>query len=113
MNSIIKPILLTVVFSIVLMSCVIQNASPEDCHVQQITINTISQGSSYDIVFTDDNGDSFYINRGAEQGLDLGTLKQELSGKKVNLHLYGFWFGSSRHISQLSVDDKIVYTEFN
>jgi len=113
MNSITKRFLLISLIVISLSGCIIQNAGPEDCEVVKLKIVKVSEGSNSDIVFTDTKGDNFYINRGLEHGLDLATLKNEVVDKKVNLHLYRFWFSTSPHISQLEVSDKILFTEFN
>jgi hypothetical protein len=113
MNSIIKRFFLAGILALVMSSCIIQNAESENCAIRQVTLAEITEGSSNDIVFTDTNGDSFYINRGLEQGLDLSSLKHKLTGKKVNLHLYKFWFGTSKHISQLEAENSILYTEFD
>jgi len=41
-------------------------------------------------------------------------LTEEILNKKVTLHLYKFKFGiESEHVSQLAVEDKIIFTEFN
>ena len=113
MNSIIKRITLVLAATALLSSCIIQNAQPEDCITKEITVHEIVEGSSYDIVFKEDNGDFYYINRGLEQGLTLDDLHSKVLNKKVTLHLYKFWFGTSEHISQLAVDDQIIFTEFN
>ena len=73
----------------------------------------ITERSSYDIVFSDEWGDKYYINRGLEQGLNLDSLNAKVLNKTVTLHLPKLWLGTSEHIAQLSIDDKIIYTEFD
>ena len=97
-----------------LQSCVINNATPEDCVVKEVTIAKITEGSSYDIKLYDGKSDYYYINRGLETGLTMEGLTKAILNKKVTLHLYKFKFGiESEHVSQLAVEDKIIFTEFN
>ena len=98
---------------LLMLSLVIQDPKPDECVVQKAKIIRISEGSTYDMVFSDSNGDRYYINRGLEQDLNLETLNTKVLNKTVTLHLPKLWTGISKHISQLSVDDKIVFTEFN
>ncbi|GEM_PF-317850 len=95
-------------------SCIIQNTKPEDCVVQNEKIIHIEEGTSYDIVFKDAGGDRYYINRGLEQGLNLDSLNAKVLNKTVTLHLAKVLGGlaTSEHISQLSVNDDIIFTEF-
>ena len=79
------------------------------------TISNITEGTSYDINFRDTNGKSYYINRGLEQGLNLEDLNTKVLNKTVTLHLAKVLggFAVSEHIAQLSVEDNIIFTEFN
>ena len=96
-----------------LQSCIIKDAKPKDCVVKEVTIARISEGSSYDIRLYDGNTDYYYINRGLETGLTMEGLSKDILNKKVTLHLYKFKFGiESEHVSQLAVEDKIIFTEF-
>ena len=94
-------------------SCVINNAKPENCIVKEITVTEITEGSSFDIKLYDGKTDYYYINRGLETGLTMEGLTEAILNKKVTLHLYKFKFGiESEHISQLAVEDSIIFTEF-
>lgn len=97
-----------------LFSCVINNPKPEDCKVRTVTINNVREGSSNDIIFFTNSGDRFYINRGLERGLNLDSLNSKILNKTVTLHLAKVLGGIaiSEHISQLSVADEIIFTEF-
>lgn len=96
-------------------SCIINNTKPEDCDVVSAKIVKITEGTSYDIVFQDAGGDRYYINRGLEQGLNLDSLNVAVLNKTVTLHLAKILGGAvvSEHISQLAVDDAIIFTEFD
>jgi hypothetical protein len=97
-----------------LKSCIIQNPKPEDCVVIDIKVTKIIEGGVKDIVFYDAGTDFYYINRGLEQGLNLDSLKTKVLNKTVTLHLAKILGGvTSEHISQLALDDEIIYTEFN
>ena len=113
MNYTIKKLLSLSTFVLVLSSCLIQNAQPEDCVTKEIVVREIKESTSYDIVFKEENNDWYYINRGLEQGMTIEGLEKEVLNKKVTLHLYKFWFGTSEHISQLTVDGNVLFTEFD
>ncbi|TJY37985.1 hypothetical protein [Pontimicrobium aquaticum] len=106
---------LTLFFSVFLVfkSCVINNPQPENCDIVDVTIKKITEGSSYDIVFHDTGTDSYYIDRGLEQGLNLETLNAKVLNKTVTLHLPKLMFGTSEHIAQLAIGDDIIFTEFD
>lgn len=106
--------LLVLLAILTLASCEISNPKPEDCKLKVVTINSIKEGSSYDIIFFSNSGDRFYINRGLEQGLNLDSLKAKVLNKTVTLHLAKVLGGmaTSEHISQLAVKDDILFTEF-
>ncbi|MBO3117911.1 hypothetical protein J4050_14235 [Winogradskyella sp. DF17] len=107
--------LLAVLGAILLLkSCSINNPQPEDCEVVNVIITQISEGTSYDIVFRDNGTDFYYINRGLERGLNLDSLKTKVLNKTVTLHLAKLIGGAvtSEHISQLTVDNDTLFTEF-
>ena len=94
-------------------SCVIKDPKPEDCVVETVKIVDITEGTSKDIVFHDNGTDYYYINRGLEKGLNLDSLKTKVLNKTVTLHLAKVIGGiTSEHISQLEVNNEILYTEF-
>lgn len=113
MSSIIDRSLALLIVLFTATSCLIHNPKPEDCEKLEVVVERITEGTSYDIMFTAANGDFYYINRGLEQGLDLGQLQDQLLNKKVNLHLAKTMAGTSNHIAQLAVDGEVVYTEFD
>ena len=113
MNCTIKKTLILLAIPLLMVSCIIQNAQPEDCETKEIVVTEIKEGTSYDIVFKEKNDDRYYINRGLEHGLSMEELEEQVLNKKVTLHLYKFWFGTSEHISQLTVDGNVLFTEFN
>jgi hypothetical protein len=98
---------------LVLKSCVITNPQPEACEIVDVTINKITKGPSYDIVFHDDGTDYYYINRGLQQGLNLDSLNVKVLNKTVTLHLPKMLFGTSEHIAQMTLGDEIIFTEFD
>ncbi len=108
--------LLLVPFSalfLLLNSCIIQNPKPEECELKEIVVSRVYEGGDYDIVFAEANGDFYYINRGLEQGYTLAGLEQKVLNKKVTLHLANTIMGTSNHISQLALEDEVVFTEFS
>lgn len=95
-------------------SCIIQNPTAKDCITSKVKIIKITEGSSSDIVFQDAGEDYYYINRGLERGLNLDSLKNKVLNKTVTLHLAKILGGiTSEHISQLTVENEVIFTEFN
>ena len=113
MNSIIKKISLLFALALLLNSCMISNPKPEDCEIKEIQVAKIYEGGVKDIVFAEENGDFYYINRGLEQGYTLEDLEAKVLNKKVTLHLPNIIMGTSNHIAQLEVGDEIIFTEFS
>ncbi|AUP79886.1 hypothetical protein C1H87_14705 [Flavivirga eckloniae] len=98
-----------------LLASVIDNPKADTSTIKTKTITRIAEGSSYDIVFNDAQGDRYYINRGLERGLNLDSLNTKILNKKVTLHLAKVLGGfvTSEHISQMTIENDIIYTEFN
>ncbi|MAP53664.1 hypothetical protein [Altibacter sp.] len=113
MNYTIRNIAWALFFSLLLNGCVIHEPTPDQCIVKNSTIIKISEGTSFDIVFTDTNNDSYYINRGLERGLSIDDLRSKVLDKNVTLHLPAFGGIASEHIAQLEFNDTIIYTEFS
>jgi hypothetical protein len=98
-----------------ILTVTISNPQAENCKIQTEKIIAITKGSSKDIVFSDNKGDHYYINRGLDRGLNLDSLKAKVLNKTVTLHLPKV-FGSkitSEHIAQLAIGNTIIFTEFN
>ncbi len=91
---------------------VIKNPIAEKCHVETEKIIKITEGTLNDIIFSDSDGDHYYINRGLERGLNLDSLNVKVLNKTVTLHLPILWFGTSEHIAQLAIGDEVIYSEF-
>jgi len=108
----IVPILAVVAIIFVLKGSIIQNPSPEDCQLKEMTVSKIYEGGVKDIVFANANGDFYYINRGLERGLTLAEMEEKVLNKKVTLHLANTVMGTSNHIAQLAVENDVIFTEF-
>ncbi len=104
-----------ILITFALSTLTITKPQPNKCEVQTKTITKIKEGTSYDIIFKDTNGESYYINRGLERGLNLEALNTKVLNKTVTLHLAKVLggFATSNHIAQLSIGDAIIFTEFN
>ena len=92
---------------------IIDNPVATDCTIETEKIIKITKGTSNDIVFSDNQGDHYYINRGLERGLNLDSLNVKVLNKTVTLHLPKLWLGTSEYIAQLAVGDDVIFTEFN
>ncbi len=97
---------------LVVKSSIIKNPKAEECVVVNTTIVSITEESSYDIVFHDAAGNYYYINRALEQGLTIAALKNSVLNKEATMHLPKFAIRTSEHIAQLTVDGAVLYTEF-
>jgi len=97
-----------------IMAFKIENPKPETCVIQTETIIKITEGTSKDIVFSDNQGDHYYINRGLERGLNLDSLHAKVLNKTVTLHLPKVLGGmaTSEHIAQLTIGKNIIFSEF-
>lgn len=79
----------------------------------------VEEGGVKDLIIELENSKiKYYINRGVENGFKIKNARIELLGKSVQLHYAKNWtpfapFGTtSKHITQLSLDNKILYSEF-
>lgn len=82
-------------------------------------VKNVSEGGVKDLVIELENSKtSYYINRGYENGFEIKKSKSELIGENVVLYYAKNWtpfapFGTtSKHITQLSLNNKIIYSEF-
>jgi len=79
--------------------------------VQTLKVDAIYEGGVKDIVFAQNDGKFYYINRGLEQGFTLESLRAELLNKTVTLHVPNVLAGPSNHISKLELDGKEIFNE--
>ncbi|WP_439150952.1 hypothetical protein [Winogradskyella sp.] len=93
-------------------ACVIYHPKPSECETVTVKIAELREGPTYDIQFKAANGQTFYINRGIESGLNLDSLNAKVLNKTVTLHLPKMIYGPSKHIAQLALKDEVIYTEF-
>jgi hypothetical protein len=82
-------------------------------------VKSISEGGVKDLIIElEDDKITYYINRGFENGFNLQKTKNDFEGKEVVLYYAKNWtplapFGTtSKHITQLSINDIIVYSEW-
>lgn len=112
-NAIIIVVVVIAVPFFLFKSFVIYNPKPDECIIVSSKIIELRAGPTFDIGFTGDKGETFYINRGIESGLILDSLKTKVLNKTVTLHLPIMIYGASRHIAQLAIEDDILYSEFS
>lgn len=82
-------------------------------------ISDIYEGGSKDAVFALHGDDlTYYINRGLENKFNLSELKEKFIDQKATVFYARNWtplapFGTkSKHITQLIINDSIIYSEF-
>ncbi len=107
-------LLLLIIIPVLVYSWVIVNPTPDRCEVIEITASRVYEAGEKDLVIAAPNGDSYYINRGLEQGFTIDGMKKKIKNKKVTLHLPKQLFGAvtSKHIAQLTCRNKVIFTEF-
>ena len=84
------------------------------------TVAHIYEGGEQDAAFRleEYKGKMYYINRGLENGLDLGELKTNLLGKKITLKYSDHWTpldptNSINHICILEHEGQVLYSELD
>lgn len=83
------------------------------------TVSAVSEGGVKDLVFKlKDDKTSYYINRGLENGFSLEKAQKDFVGKKVVLNYAKSWTPlaptgtSCKHITYLTLDGNIIYSEW-
>ena len=76
-----------------------------------IVVDKIYEGGVKDIVFAQNDGEFYYINRGLEQGYTLEGLRKQLLNKTVTLQVSNKLAGPSAHINILRLGDEVIYDE--
>ena len=91
----------------------------KDCLTVKAKVTEVYEAGFKDIVFKLQGlNKEFYINRGLERGLDLQQLRAGLTNKEIVILYPAYWTpldpaNSTRHISKMEHDGKIVFTEID
>ncbi|CAM4452389.1 hypothetical protein [Flavobacterium terrigena] len=111
-------IVITIVVLIVL-ALIPVDTSKENSILVVGKVKNVSESGVKDLVIELENSKTlYYINRGFENGFEIKKSKNELLGENVVLYFAKNWtpfapFGTtSKHITQLSLNDKVIYSEF-
>jgi hypothetical protein len=92
--------------------------SKSDCKLTKGIVKNIYEGGIEDVIFElDGKKNSFYINRGVENGFDINVLEKQLLAEEVSVYYADVWtpfapFGTSKHIREIRSGNWIVYSEF-
>lgn len=91
------------------------NISKENSVQHAGVVENIREGGTLDIVFKlRDNPNTFYINRGLEQGFTLDELRADLLGEKVVLWYAKSWTtGEGGHMTRLTHDGNVLFNEWS
>ncbi len=90
----------------------------EDALTATGIVAQISEGPSFDVIIhLQDDKNSYYINRGLEEGLILDDLKERLTGNEVTLKYPDYWTpldwkNKYRHISKMEIEGEIIFNEY-
>ena len=86
----------------------IRNIDKSQCATASGVIQSIHESGTNDVTFSLENRtSSFYINRGLENGFDLGAMQDTLIGKPVKIwyvHQYSLLTLISSHVSSFKYD---------
>ena len=111
--------ILIVVVVLFVLALIPANTSKENIVLVVGKVKNVCEGGVKDLVIELENSKiTYYINRGFENGFEIEKSKNELIGKNVVLYYVKNWtplapFGTtSKHITQLSLNNKILYSEF-
>lgn len=95
------------------------NTSKENSVLVVGKVKSVNEGGVKDLVIEFENSKTtYYINRGFENGFEIQKSRKELLGKNVTLLYSKNWtplapFGTtSKHITLLSLNNKVLYSEF-
>ena len=95
------------------------NTSKENCVEVSGIVKSVSEAGVKDLVFELENHKiNYYINRGLENGLEIQKAKADYLGKKAVINYVDCWTilaplgTSSKHIAQISIDGKEIYSEW-
>lgn len=110
----------TVLLLVLVVVSLIPISSPtlEDSQITTGKVELVAEeGGPFDIQFHLDNDDRiYYVNRGAENGLDAYELNKALAGNEIEVHYANHWtpldpFGKMKHITRISQGGTIIYDE--
>ncbi len=87
------------------------STTPEDFEIVTAKIIKITPVNSSDIVFYDDYAASYTINNVLGHELNLDSLNVKVLNKTVTLHLEKLFLDTPNIVSQLAVDDKIIFSD--
>jgi len=113
-------LIFVIVFSLLAILCFrpIKESKPENCKNIRGLVTEVRQAGTRDLVIQlQDSKHEYYINRALERGLVLKTVRYELKDNEVLIDYVKHWtpldiFGTSKHIAQLKLGDRIVYSEY-
>ena len=86
-------------------------------HISGIVTSIFDDGNKDAIFKIEGQNSLFYINQGFEKKLSLKNLLEKVQGKQVSILYADHWnplgsISESRHISEISVDEELLYSEF-
>ena len=91
----------------------------KDCLITKGNVADIYEDGVNDVVFVlKGHKETYYINRGLEQGLNLAKLKKELKGKEITIKYPDYWSPlnpgkSIRHISKVEYAGTTIFSEID
>lgn len=111
--------ILIAVIVLIVLALIPVDTSKENSVLVVGKIVNVEEGGVKDLVIELENSKTkYYINRGFENGFEIRKSKNELLGENVILYFAKNWtplapFGTtSKHITYLSLNNKVIYSEF-
>lgn len=113
----IQVIVFVVLIFLVLIFRPIPKGTMKNSAVVTGTVVKVFEGSSFDIhIDLDENHDHYYINRGAESGLDAVEMQYQMQGNSVTIWYDTHWTpldpnNKHHHVYRLDFDGETLYNE--
>ena len=97
----------------------VPSSAERDCLVLVGKVTEVYESGVKDVVVEVEGSDKkFYVNRGLERGLELNNLRTQLIDKEIVIKYPSYWTpldpqNSTRHISKIECEGRIVFSELD
>ena len=110
---------LAVLFAILVLRPIPKATMENSAHVEGVVTSVYQTGSPFDVGI-DIEADSrfFYINRGAENGVNVKNFNDALNGQVIKLYYAKHWTpldpkNQHRHVTRIEFGNQILYDEMD
>lgn len=92
-------------------------ASPENTLKARGTVETVFETGEHDLVFKLKGDDRiYYLNQGLEEGPTLAELREDLSGRSIEIYYVKYWtpidpLSRMKHIAKVDMNKTTLYSK--